>query len=334
MMTHAQYWLPLFFLTVMGLALLIYVVLDGYDLGVGILLPFATDDEKDIMISSIGPFWDANETWLVLGVGVLLMAFPMAHGIILSALYLPVTVMLIALVLRGVAFDFRVKVQAKDKALWNRLFAIGSTVAALAQGWMLGSYVTGFTSEWYSILFNAVTSLALPSIYVLLGSGWLLMKSDGELQAKAMRWGRAIFWLVVLGLGFISVTTPLIRDSIFNKWFSMPDFLLLMPIPVLSALALWAAWHVLNSNSVVQAGYGWVAFVSTAMVCIMAFFGLAFSQFPFVIIDKMTVWQAASATDSLWVSFIGCALTLPVIFGYTVFSYRVFWGKANMLSYK
>jgi cytochrome d ubiquinol oxidase subunit II len=138
------YLAPLIFMAVMGLALLTYVVLDGYDLGVGMLLPFATPDEKDVMVSSIGPFWDANETWLVLGVGVLLVAFPAAHGVVLQALYLPVAVMLIGLVLRGVAFDFRVKAHADHKPLWNRLFASGSLVASLAQGWMLGSYITGF----------------------------------------------------------------------------------------------------------------------------------------------------------------------------------------------
>src|SRR3954468_9451568 len=139
--------LPLIFMAVMGLALLAYVVLDGYDLGVGILLPFATDDEKDVMISSIGPFWDANETWLVLGIGVLLVAFPLAHGIVLSALYLPVAAMLIGLILRGVSFDFRVKAREAHKGTWNRLFAFGSLVAAAAQGWMLGSYLTGFAFD-------------------------------------------------------------------------------------------------------------------------------------------------------------------------------------------
>src|SRR4051812_25950827 len=136
--------LPLFFMAVMGLALLAYVVLDGYDLGVGILLPFASDEQKDVMVSSIGPFWDANETWLVLGIGILLICFPVAHGIVLSALYLPVAVMLIGIILRGVSFDFRVKARAAHKGLWNALFATGSLMAAMAQGWMLGSYLTGF----------------------------------------------------------------------------------------------------------------------------------------------------------------------------------------------
>ena len=154
--------LPLVFMAVMGLALLAYVVLDGYDLGVGLLLPLATDEEKDIMVSSIGPFWDANETWLVLGVGVLLVAFPLAHGVVLTHLYLPAAVMLIGLILRGVSFDFRVKARAARKGLWNALFALGSLMAAAAQGWMLGSYLTGFDYGPWSLLFSLGIALTLP----------------------------------------------------------------------------------------------------------------------------------------------------------------------------
>lgn len=187
-------------MAIMGLALLAYVVLDGYDLGVGILLPFASDAEKDVMVSSIGPFWDANETWLVLGVGVLLVAFPMAQGVVLSALYLPVTVMLLGLVLRGVAFDFRVKARDAHKATWNRIFAGGSLVTALAQGWMLGAYVTGFQDDLWGWLFAAGIALTLPAAYALLGAGWLLMKAEGDLQRKAATWGRRVLWPMGLAL--------------------------------------------------------------------------------------------------------------------------------------
>src|SRR3954465_12740833 len=165
--------LPLVFMAVMGLSLLAYVILDGYDLGVGILLPFATDDEKDIMVSSIGPFWDANETWLVLGVGVLLVAFPKAHSLGLTHLYLPVAVMLVGLTLRGVSFDFRVKARAARKGLWNRLFALGSLMAAMAQGWMLGSFLTGFGRDALALLFSAGIAFTLPTAYAMLGAGWL-----------------------------------------------------------------------------------------------------------------------------------------------------------------
>ncbi|MEP6506323.1 MAG: cytochrome d ubiquinol oxidase subunit II, partial [Betaproteobacteria bacterium] len=180
--------LPVIFMVIMGLALLTYVILDGYDLGVGLLMPRATLAQKDTMIASIGPFWDANETWLVLGVGMLLIAFPKAHGMVLGALYMPVAFMLIGLILRGVAFDFRVKAQASHQAMWNRLFALGSAIASMAQGWMLGRYVTGLHDGWQFDAFAAAIALALPAAYVLLGACWLIMKTEGELQERAIAW--------------------------------------------------------------------------------------------------------------------------------------------------
>ena len=178
-MSSAGQWLPVVFLGLMGLAMLIYVLLDGYDLGVGLLLHRASDEHKDTMIASIGPFWDANETWLVLGVGILLIAFPKAHGMVLTALYLPVALMLVGLILRGVAFDFRVKARADHKPLWNRAFFAGSGLAALSQGWMLGRYITGFAEGVEFTLFAAAISLLLPAAYVLLGAAWLILKTEG-----------------------------------------------------------------------------------------------------------------------------------------------------------
>ena len=180
--------LPLVFTALMALAMLLYVVLDGYDLGVGILLRGAGDADKDRMIASIGPFWDANETWLVLGVGLLLVAFPMAHGVILGALYLPVAAMLIGLILRGVAFDFRVKARAAHKPLWNGAFWAGSVLAAFSQGYMLGSYVLGFRDDGVGTLFAVAIGLSLVAGYALVGAGWLVVKAEGGLRAKAVGW--------------------------------------------------------------------------------------------------------------------------------------------------
>jgi cytochrome d ubiquinol oxidase subunit II len=180
--------LPIIFMGVMGLAMLTYVVLDGYDLGVGLLMPRASDEHKDMMIATIGPFWDANETWLVLGVGILLIAFPKAHGMVLTAMYLPVACMLIGLILRGVAFDFRVKAHDDHKPMWNRAFFIGSGIAAASQGWMLGHYVTGLSHGWQYQLFAAAIALALPAAYVLLGACWLILKTENELQRLAVHW--------------------------------------------------------------------------------------------------------------------------------------------------
>jgi cytochrome bd ubiquinol oxidase subunit II len=325
--------LPLFFMAVMGLALLAYVVLDGYDLGVGILLPFATDEEKDVMVSSIGPFWDANETWLVLGIGVLLIAFPAAHGIVLSALYLPVAVMLIGLVLRGVSFDFRVKARAEHKTRWNRLFALGSLATAMAQGWMLGSYLTGFDHGWQSSLFSLGIALTLPTGYALLGAGWLVMKTGDELKAKAVRWARLVLWPMGLALVAISMASPMVSHTVFERWFAMPQLIGLLPIPVACAVAFFAILHVTGKPRVVAAGYGWVVFASTVLIFVLAFLGLAYSLYPYIVIDRMTVWQAASATKSLMFIFVGVAITLPAIIVYTVFMYRVFWGRARALDY-
>ena len=325
--------LPLFFMAVMGLALLAYVVLDGYDLGVGLLLPFATDQEKDVMVSSIGPFWDANETWLVLGIGVLLIAFPLAHGIVLSALYLPVAVMLIGLVLRGVSFDFRVKARAARKNMWNALFAIGSLMAATAQGWMLGSYLTGFDYGIWSLLFSLGIALTLPTAYAMLGAGWLIMKTGDELQLKAVGWARKVLWPMGAALVGISLATPAVSQTVFDRWFSMPQFIGLLPIPVACAAAFYAAFHVIGKPRVVAAGYGWVVFASTVLIFVLAFLGLAYSLYPYIVIDRLTVWQAASATKSLTFIFVGVAITLPAIIVYTVFMYRVFWGRARALHY-
>jgi cytochrome bd ubiquinol oxidase subunit II len=319
-------------MALMGFSMLAYVVLDGYDLGVGLLLPRAGDAEKDRMIASIGPFWDANETWLVLGVGILLIAFPKAHGMILTALYLPVTLMLLGLILRGVAFDFRVKAQDSHKPLWNFAFFAGSGLAAAAQGWMLGRYITGLAEGWPYWLFAAAIALLLPAAYVLLGACWLIMKTEGELQAKAVRWAKTAWLPVVLGMGLISLATPVVSETVRGKWFAMPEFIALLPIPVVTLLALAGARAMLNSHRV-RGKVCWLPFVLVVMVFVLGALGLAYSLFPYVVMDQLTIWQAASATESLAVIAVGCAITVPTIVGYTVFAYRIFWGKAQDLNY-
>ncbi|TAG82701.1 MAG: cytochrome d ubiquinol oxidase subunit II [Burkholderiales bacterium] len=326
--------LPLVFMAVMGLAMLAYVVLDGYDLGVGMLLPRAANDaEKDLMVSSIGPFWDANETWLVLGVGILLVAFPFAHGLILTSLYLPVFVMLVGLTLRGVAFDFRGKAGDHRKAFWNAMFTAGSFIASAAQGWMLGSYITSFRSDWWTYAFNLLIAMAVPATYVVLGAGWLIMKAEGDLQVRALRWARQAVIPFAIGIAAISIATPLISETIFNKWFRLPDFFALLPIPLMTVAAVAALWHVSGRKQIVDAGYGWIVFVATLVILLLATLGLAFSIYPYIVIDRLNVWEAASATESLVIILIGTLFTLPAIIGYTIFVYRIFWGKARVLSY-
>ena len=313
------YWLPLFFAGAMGLALLIYVVLDGYDLGIGMLLPFASDDEKDVMVAAIGPFWDANETWIVLGVGILLIAFPQAHSIVLTSLYLPVTLMLMGLILRGVSFDFRVKAGDKPKAKWNRLFAFGSLVASVCQGWMLGAFVTGLTGDATSTLFAALIAVALPSLYIMLGAAWLLIKTEGELFNKAVRWGRMAVWPMGGFLLLISIATPLVSSAIADKWFTLPNAIGLMPIPITTALAYVALVWIFNSKQILHNGYGWLAFVALMVVCVLASIGLAYSLFPDIVLGQISIWEAASATECLLFSFWGAIIALPMILGYTIF---------------
>lgn len=331
-MTTLETVLPVIFMGLMGLAMLAYVVLDGYDLGVGMLMLRASDVEKDTMVASIGPFWDANETWLVLGVGILLIAFPKAHGVVLTALYLPTAVMLVGLILRGVAFDFRVKARAQHKPLWNHAFFAGSTLASLAQGWMLGRYVIGFAEGVLPTAFAAVIALALPAAYVLLGATWLILKTEGELQRRSIGWAKAAWVPVVLGMGMISLATPWASETVRERWFSMPAFIALLPIPLTTALALGAVRALLNSSRI-RGKLCWVPFVLVIAVFVLGFFGLAYSLYPYVVMDRLTLWEAASATNSLVVILIGAAITVPAIIGYTIFAYRVFWGKATPLSY-
>ncbi|MEN9628409.1 MAG: hypothetical protein RJA10_1636 [Pseudomonadota bacterium] len=324
--------LPVIFMALMGLAMLAYVVLDGYDLGVGLLLHRATPPQRDTLIASIGPFWDANETWLVLGVGILLIAFPKAHGLVLTALYLPVALMLVGLVLRGVAFDFRVKAQDEWKPLWNFAFWAGSGIASVSQGWMLGRYITGFAEGWAPALFAGAIALLLPAAYVLLGACWLVMKTEGALQQHAVRWAKSAWPPVVLGMGLVSLATPVVSATVRQRWFSMPEFIALLPIPLVTLAALLVARTMLNSR-LVLGRLCWLPFVSVVAVFVFGAIGLAYSLFPYVVMDRLTIWQAASATSSLAVIAIGCAITVPAIAGYTVFSYRVFAGKVRELSY-
>ncbi len=324
--------LPVIFMALMGLSMLVYVISDGYDLGVGMLLPRATDAEKDVLIASIGPFWDANETWLVLGIGILLVAFPKAHGVVLGALYLPVALMLVGLTLRGVAFDFRVKARAQRKAMWDWLFFAGSLLAAVSQGWMLGRYVSGFGEGWNYPLFAAAIAAALPMGYVLLGATWLIMKTDGELQDKAVRWARIAWAPMVAGLVLISLATPWISATVRERWFTLPAVIALMAIPLMTGVALLAVRKLLDTR-IVRGPLSWLPFVLLILVFVLGFLGLAYSLYPFVVIDRLTIWQAASSAASLKVILIGVVISVPAIAGYTVFSYWVFRGKTGELKY-
>lgn len=326
-------WLPVVFAALMGISILVYVVLDGYDLGVGLLLPLADDTEKDRMIASIGPFWDANETWLVLAVGLLLVAFPLAHGIILTALYLPVAVMLIGLVMRGVAFEFRVKVPPENKALWNKVFFVGSLMTALSQGYMLGIYVLGLAGGLGDITFALMTAICLASAYALIGATWLILKTDGDLQIKAVGWAKKALILTALGLAAISVATPLASPRILDKWFKIPEIILLAPLPIASAILIAALAIALKHLPAREDRFAWLPFAATVGLFACGFAGLAYSFYPYVVPDRLTIYEAASAPESLAIILAGTLFVLPVIVAYTAFAYRVFGGKAADLRY-
>lgn len=327
------HWLAFAFALLMGLSILLYVILDGYDLGVGILLRGASDEEKDKMIASIGPFWDANETWLVLGVGILLVAFPIAHGTILTALYLPTAVMLIALILRGVSFDFRAKVLASRKHLWDRSFFAGSLLTALAQGYMLGLYIMGFEHSLESHLFGLLAGVSVAAGYSFIGAAWLIMKTEGELQKKAVRWASRSLWLMAGGIALVSLATPLVSERIFEKWFSLPNILFLAPIPLVTAAVILLVAYMLRRLPLPGDRFAWVPFAGALVTFVLCFLGLAYSFYPYIVPQKMTIFGAAAAPESLMIIFVGAMAVLPCILGYTIFAYRVFWGKVEDLRY-
>ncbi len=331
--TDPNSWLPLVFASLMALAMLIYALLDGYDLGVGVLMFAAPPQHRDMMIASIGPFWDANETWLVLGVGLLLVAFPIAHGIILTALYLPVVFMLAGLILRGTAFDFRAKVHSARKDVWDLAFRLGSLIASLGQGYMLGAYILGFELSLAAFGFALLIGLCLTAGYAFIGAAWLIMKTEGELQRHAVAWARKSLYLMVAGIGVVSLATPLVSPRIFEKWFVFPEIIFLAPIPLLTGAIIVVLHLVLRRLPLENDEWCWVPFVGAAAVYVLCFAGLAYSFFPFIVPDKLTIWQAASASDSLMVILVGVLIVLPAILAYTAFAYRVFWGKAKNLSY-
>jgi cytochrome bd ubiquinol oxidase subunit II len=315
-------WLPLVFTALMGIGILAYVVLDGYDLGVGMLLPAAERHEQDRMVASIGPFWDANETWLVLGVGLLLVAFPVAHGEVLGALYIPVAAMLVGLMLRGVAFELRIKAEGWHRELWNWLFWAGSTLAAFAQGLMLGRYITGFDSGAGFWLFALVVGASLCGGYVLLGATWLILRTDGPLQAKAVAWARWGLAWVALAVALVSLGTPLVSETVREKWFSFPRMLYVAPLPLATVAAWLWVWYWLKKSDTRP-------FAGAVAIFMLSFAGLAYSLFPYVVIDRLTIWEAAAHPSALAFVLVGTLIVLPFIVGYTVWAYRVFRGKVS-----
>ena len=325
--------LPYIFLALMAIAVLMYAVLDGFDLGVGILLPADNREHRNQMIASIGPFWDANETWLVLAVGILLIAFPQAHSLVLRELYLPTLVLLVGLILRGVAFDFRAKAVTGMQNSWDKLFKLGSLLATTSQGYMLGKYVMGFESNWLTYLFAVLSAVCVTAAYAYIGGAWLVLKTEGELQKIAATKARQAGWIATVGIMAICIVNPLISGQVAERWFSLPGAILLMPIPLMSFLLIFISDYYLKNVPVKDDKGCWVPFVSVACLFLLCLIGLAYSYFPYVVPNQMLAQDAASSPASLKFIFYGVVIVLPVILLYTFFSYRVFKGKTTALQY-
>lgn len=319
-------------IVILGLAVFFYVLLDGFDLGVGILYGFAPEEDRPLLMNSIAPIWDGNETWLILGGVGLLAVFPLAYAIIIPAVYFPILLMLLALVFRGVAFEFQFKNPA-IRRLWQWGFCIGSVVATLTQGFVLGAFVQGFrvkgrdfagTSFDWLTPFAATTGIALLLGYGLLGAGWLVLKTDGQLQAWARRMGRLCLLGVLAAIAVVSLWTPLADPAVAARWFSWPNIALLAPIPLLAAVAAFAAWRALN-------GWGPDAgpFLWAMILFLLSYLGIAISLWPYIVPRQVTLWEAASSQGTQAFLLIGTLFLLPVIAVYSSWSYWVFRGKVR-----
>ncbi|HQT79416.1 MAG TPA: cytochrome d ubiquinol oxidase subunit II [Rhodopila sp.] len=316
---------------ILGLGVFFYVLLDGFDLGVGILYGFAPAGGRGRVMNSISPIWDGNETWLILGGIGLFAAFPLAYAIIIPAVYFPILIMLLALVFRGVAFEFRFKRPALRR-FWDRAFCGGSVVATFAQGVILGTYIQGFkvtgrvftgTSFDWLHPFPLLTGVALMFGYCLLGAGWLIMKTEGELQSWARDAGRIALLGVLIGVGIVSIWTPLVDPDIAKRWFSWPNIVFLAPIPIVTLLIAWGEWIALDRLHEVS------PFLGALGIFLMSYLGIAISLWPMIVPHHYSLWQAASDQSTQAFLMIGTLFLLPVILMYTAWSYWVFRGKVR-----
>ena len=317
---------------ILGAGIFFYVVLDGFDLGVGMLYGLAPDvGTRNVIMNSIAPVWDGNETWLVLGGVGLLAAFPLAFAIIIPALYFPILVMLLALVFRGVSFEFRFR-DAPHRTFWDHGFCYGSAIATFAQGVMLGAFIQGFevegrhfTGTAFDFLtpFSVLTGIALLFGYSLLGAGWLILKPEGEIQAAARRHGKVCLLGVLIAIAIVSAWTPIMSEDVAVRWFSWPNIAFLSPVPIATGLTALAVWRALNNRS--EAG----AFIGAIILFTLAYVGMAISLWPMIVPHHYTLWEAASSERTQAFLLIGTLFLLPVIFAYTGWSYWVFRGKVR-----
>jgi cytochrome d ubiquinol oxidase subunit II len=325
--------LPVIWAILIATAVMLYVVLDGFDLGIGILFPFARkEEERDVMMNSVAPFWDGNETWLVLGGGGLWVAFPKAYAVIMPAMYLPIIVMLLALIFRGVSFEFRWVAKPRH-ALWDIAFAGGSIVAAFAQGVVLGGLIQGITVvdgkyagggfEW-ATPFALLCGAALVTGYGLLGATWLIAKTEGSVATFGRRAAGGLLVAVLVFVVLVSLWTPFGFERIAQRWFTAPNIYFLWPVPAVTAALAWYVWRGLRREH----DYG--PFLGVVGIFLLSYLGLAISTFPYLVPPSLTIWDTAAAPDSQMFTLIGVVFLLPIIIGYFVFVFWTFRGKVRM----
>jgi len=318
---------------ILAFAVFVYVVMDGFDLGLGILFPlFPEKTDRDVIMNSVAPVWDGNETWLVLGGGGMMAAFPLAYAVLMPALYTPIIAMLLGLVFRGVAFEFRWRTTQRDRNRWDLAFAGGSWLAALAQGIALGAILQGvhvegrhYAGGWWDWLtpFSILTGLALVVGYALLGACWLIMKTEGGLRDRAYGLARWLLFAMLAAIGAVSIATPFLHIQYAERWFSWPNLILTAPVPVAVAVAALLLLRSLANKNDRQP-----FFLSLALFA-LSYAGLGISMYPYIVPQSITIWQAASPASSQRFMLVGVAVLIPLILGYTGWAYWVFRGKVR-----
>ncbi|MBD9485327.1 cytochrome d ubiquinol oxidase subunit II [Pseudomonas sp. PDM14] len=325
--------LSLIWAVIIVFGVMMYVVMDGFDLGIGILFPFVPDKgERDIMMNTVAPVWDGNETWLVLGGAGLFAAFPLAYSVVLSALYLPLMFMLIGLVFRGVAFEFRFKAKEHKQHIWDKAFIGGSLMATFFQGVALGTFIEGIPVEnrafagdslnWLAP-FPLFSGLGLVAAYALLGCTWLIMKTEGRLQRQMHDMARPLALVLLAVIGIVSIWTPLSHDAIAQRWFSMPNLFWFMPVPLLVLVTFFYLLRSVANDDNIK------PFVLTLILIFLGYSGLGISLWPNIVPGSLTIWQAAAPPQSQGFALVGALFIIPFILMYTAWSYYVFRGKVT-----
>jgi cytochrome d ubiquinol oxidase subunit II len=325
--------LSLIWAAIIALGVFLYVMLDGFDLGIGILFPFFPDEEeRSVMMNTVAPVWDGNETWLVLGGAGLFAAFPVAYAAVLSALYLPLILMLVGLIFRGVAFELRAKA-TRTRHLWELAFTAGSATAAFFQGVALGAYIQGFKVfdrefagggfDWLTP-FSLFTGLGLLATYAALGCGWLIIKTEGDLQRKMFVLMRPLTWVLLAMVALVSLWTPLMEPQIAQRWFSLPNLFYFSPVPIAVVLCVWGIARA------VAKGREQAPYFLTLAIAALGYLGFLISLWPNLIPPSVTLWQAAAPRSSQAFALVGALIIIPMVLAYTALGYWVFRGKVRV----